>query len=299
MNTTLNTKRDVREHAKVTLEPLLEDDTIDAEDLKLLVKSVTDAIALPTTPSHVQHQTLEQLLRKLEAVGAGADVLQRIRARLPSPPEEAQTPPKAGGGSCDAQPRPALFDLGALKAHMSKKREELHQQKQLAAKQPPGEGEGEGGIDHTEGQGGEASKASSGPHSEDVATMPSLLPDAPADLASPSEGTARAPLSGGASVEASRGARTAPISLTAAPVEDDLYADLVPLPRERADFDGGHRGVTRGWRGRGGWRGGLRPSYDETFNPFYPSPEGYVPQRASKNWQGYNAHDYNYYSYPY
>lgn len=280
MSLTVATKRDVREQVRIALQPLLDDASIETEDLQDVTKTTTAAMSVPTTVSAVHRHALTDLVALLQEHQANSALITTVQGMMAvdAAAEEApqqETPP----ATSHTEKQPALsFD--AFKARMARRREEMQ-----ASSKPSviPTAVMEGGVPLESATAGAPSAALTETSAHDsLGASPALGPSTAPDLqeetlntAQPAEGTS---IHEEGSVTERKKARTEAevVVLTATPLDDDLYADLIFRPERRGRGRGG-----RGYGGRG--RGGppqYTPPYYGSVHHYGAAPQyrgGYYP----------------------
>ncbi|TPP49483.1 hypothetical protein CGC20_18800 [Leishmania donovani] len=147
----LSNKREVREHVKLVLQPYEENSHIDVEDMKVLTREASDAVAtLPATPAtvataaltalqsllssraDVKPEVLEAVARALEASSVTAE--QATASAASSHESGTATQGMASGsGTSSTAPNATTLSFSAFKARMAKKRDELKAERDTVA----------------------------------------------------------------------------------------------------------------------------------------------------------------------
>ncbi|RNF15995.1 uncharacterized protein Tco025E_05302 [Trypanosoma conorhini] len=133
------TKRDVLNRVKEVLETHVKSGVIDREDFKQLAKKSAEAVFPPVVVGEVDRVALRQLLAFLAESGAGEAVLAPIRAAS----ETAEVKESEKGATPDPSAVSTVgtgLSLAALRARMTRKKEELRRQREgapVTAEQTP------------------------------------------------------------------------------------------------------------------------------------------------------------------
>lgn len=310
---TLTSKREVRDHVKATLQPLVDDGTIESEELRSVVKSAGDSVpSLPAEARGVERAAYTDLMSLLVAASADAAVMSRVQQCMDAVVAEAAAADSsaaaapADGGEADGGKKALTFS--AFRARMAKKKEEMQSTaasevdamtaaSSVATAPPTANPSVNPSVAPSETVGGTSANASLGVSpamqpatgATGTAAPPSLSLGKQADTAS--EGSRQ-----GGAKPAPEAPKPMAVVLTAAPLtDDDLYAEFTQRGRGRGKSGSSSHNSSDPWRGGSAWRGrgggdtggNYRDQGGSNAGPGYNGNSGYNPT-GGRGAGGYN-----------